>query len=303
MGIFDQLVGNLQRQSTTLLVNAGISAFSSDLRALFGATPGADNLPSNFDINAFRTNISAHNELAKSDKFAVMMNLPRAALGLAQPQDITLLCEGAELPGRDINLIEFRHYGFTKRIPHMNQYGQATFTFIMTGDMELKKLFDYWMDFMVPTSTGLVSYPLDGSGNYQYETDITVVQYDMQGTPVYSVKFLEAMPTSISQISQSWSDDSVERLTVTFAFKKWQSGSTRANIPPQSFSSLAQTGPSQPISADTISQPPVSTITNTPPAAQPAAQPAATTGPLPGIPPGGSVDYGNLDLSNPFGFG
>lgn len=141
--------------------------------------------------------------------------------------DLNLQCEAAELPGRDIPMIEYRHYGFIRRIPHMNQYGQASFTFYCAGDMWEKKLFDAWLDLMIPTTSGLVTYPETDSGAHNYDTDIFVNQYDMTGALQYQTKLIEAMPTSISPLPTNWATDDVHRLTVNFVFKKWTTVDTQ----------------------------------------------------------------------------
>ena len=203
---------------------------------------GTGHINSKFKIYDFITNLTGHNEVAKADKFFVNFQIPQlpriTSAGQSGPtvwsddRDISLQCEISELPCRDINMIEYRHYGFIRRIPHTNAYGIASFTFYCAGDMHEKKMFDSWLDCMVPTNSGLVTYPLDEVGQRMYETDIEVNQYDPMGNMMYQAKLIDAIPTSISALNQNWSDDSVHRLTVTFAFRKWISPATDALIQP-----------------------------------------------------------------------
>jgi hypothetical protein len=252
MGIFDSLAKQIAVQVGAQAEAQLVGVATNVLQDLGFNVAGS----SNFNVDDFRNNISAHNDLAKADKFNMVMMLPRAiqlAMG-TQLRDLTFQCETSELPSRDINLIEFRHYGFIKRIPHQNQYGQASFTFICTGDMWEKRLFDAWLDVMVPVNSGLVTYPLDQNGNPQYMTSIYCNQYDTSGNPIYSVQLIDAMPTSISQLSQNWNDDSYHRLVVTFAFRKWLSDSTIAQVPPVDFGTAtgrALVTPANPINNQT----------------------------------------------------
>ncbi len=181
---------------------------------------------SGFNINNFLSNLKKHNEFARTDKFDVTFVVPPAVTGSNSAYDLTLQCESSELPSRDLNVIEYRYYGFIKRVPHTNQYGVAAFTFFVTGDMWEKRLFDRWFDIMVPTQTGLVKYPLDSNNQSLYETNIIVNQYDTAGIPIYNATLFEAIPISMSNLNQNWSDDSPHRLTVTFGFTKWISDST-----------------------------------------------------------------------------
>lgn len=207
-------------QQATLLGN-----ILPTVNGLLGFAPLPGTSPSNID--KFRTNLSAHNELAKVDKFDVLIQLPSALRNLGGgSDDLALQCEAAELPGREISMIEYRHYGFTRRIPHMNMFGQATFTFYVMGDMWEKKMFDSWMDLMIPSHTdslyaGLVTYPEDAIGFPVYETNILVNQYNMTGQMVYQTLLNDCVPTSIAPLATSWQTDDLHRLSVTFAFRNW----------------------------------------------------------------------------------
>lgn len=181
-----------------------------------------------FDINKFRTHFSNYNEVSRSDKFNVYIPVPSevddgSGYGL---EELSLQCEVSQLPDRTINMIEFRHYGFTKRIPHNNQYNQTTFTFLCTGDLMEKKLFDRWLDLLIPASSGLVNYPINEDGSLRYEVDVEVRQYDMQGKLIYSVNLIQAIPIHVDQMQLDWNNDQVHRLTVTFAYLKWLSSET-----------------------------------------------------------------------------
>jgi hypothetical protein len=255
-------------------------------------------------IDSFRSFYSSSNEVSKADKFDVFISLPQqvaqgSGYGIAE---LAMQCEVSELPGKDVIMIEYRHYGFTKRIPHMNQYNHINFSFYCTGDLVEKKLFDRWMDLLIPADTGLVNYPEDAQGNRTYEADIQVNQYDQQGNMIYQVTLIDAIPTSMTPMGQNWNDDSVHRLNVSFAYRKWTSdqtayGAAQSSTSPiqTNFSNLATSPP-----PDMPQQPPAPAATPapvTPPTPQP-------TGPiLPGASGANPVDYGDQDLSNPLGFG
>jgi hypothetical protein len=211
-------------------IGAGVSLVNSLLGAggAVGGTVSSESTGQGFDITAFRNHFSNYHEVAKTDKFDVSITIPQqvadgSGYGM---RELALQCEVSELPGRDISLIEYRHYGFTKRIPHINQYNHITFTFFCTGDMIEKKLFDRWMDLMIPAQTGLVNYAEDDSGLPVYESDIVLNQYTNSGALSYSVTLVSALPTTVAALGQSWADDSVHRLSVTFAYLKWTSNQT-----------------------------------------------------------------------------
>lgn len=195
---------------------------------------GFSNPPTNpnFNINNFIQNLSQHNETARTDKFDILL-IPPAAVAryagispAAAGRGFNLQCEISELPGRDIQMTEYVTHAFIRRVPHMNQYGAANFTFICTGDFWEKRFFDAWLDMMVPAQTGLVNYPLDANNNRNYECDVFCNQYDMAGNQIYQAQLMDAVPTQVSVLNQSWDNDAIHRMNVTFQFRKWVTNGT-----------------------------------------------------------------------------
>jgi len=255
MGFFDTLANQLKNQITdgigTQIANRA-DEIVRDANPLqkFNINLGTGHIDSDFTIDEFRNNLTKHNEVAKADKFMVFIYFPFSSGqtgvgsgGSGPPswstiRELSLQCEISELPSRDVDMIEYRHYGFLRRIPHANRYGIASFTFYCTGDMHEKKFFDSWLDSMVPTNSGLVSYPINEFNQQMYECNIDINQYDPMGNIMYQAKLIDAIPTTISPLNQNWSDDSVHRLTVTFAFRKWISPGTDALIQPTTIKGL-----------------------------------------------------------------
>ncbi|MGH7744811.1 MAG: hypothetical protein ACREQ5_08355 [Candidatus Dormibacteria bacterium] len=189
-----------------------------------------------FAINDFISNLNANDMVAHANMFDVIIALP-PGLGSGQgaAKQLALQCENAEFPGIDIQPIEYRHHAFIKRIPFHLIYSPLTLTFLCTGAMSEKQLFDNWMNLCVPNVNGLVPYRLK-NGVPQYETTITINQYDLTGRYTYFAQAQEAFPTSVSQLVTNWQDDSIHRLTVTFMFTKWlsaQDGATGQSTPVQ----------------------------------------------------------------------
>ena len=185
-----------------------------------------------FKVGDFISNIENAGEVAKADKFDVVFSMPTLLTGPFGPMQLALTCEASELPGIDITPIEYRHHAFTKRIPHHINYSPMTFGFYCTGAMLEKQFFDIWADLCVPKATGLVTYRLDNIGNPQYESTITINQYDQTGNRTYFAQLQEAWPISVSALNLNWGDDSVHRVTITMVYTKWltaQDGATGAS--------------------------------------------------------------------------
>jgi hypothetical protein len=186
-----------------------------------------------FNVNEFRNHFGKYEDFAKTDKFEVWIAVPNALSNssIFGVRELIFQCEAAELPGKNINMIEYRHYAFTNRIPHFINYGEMSLTFYCNGKLEEKKFFDAWFESMIPTNSGLVNYQSNEEGSQNYSTRINIRQYsqvsDDQGQPklIYECALIDAIPTSISPLSLNWGEDSVHRLQVSFAYKKWTSTS------------------------------------------------------------------------------
>ncbi len=159
-------------------------------------------------------------------------------------------CEAAEFPGRQLNSSEQKIYGPIYKTPYQNLYQETTLTFLETADLDIRYFFEEWMNLIINTSTNEVSYP------DTYMQNIEVRQYDVvadrpdapgnggiAGGPfiekdesgkiqrvfkennlkkVMTCKLFDAFPTNINQMTTSWSDDSYQRVQVTFFYRYYQ---------------------------------------------------------------------------------
>ena len=86
------------------------------------------------------------------------------ALGLTEEQTtvsanptisryLSLQCESAELPGKNLVTEDVKIYGPTFKIPYQTQYNEITLTFICTNDFYERKLFERWLEAIMPTDT------------------------------------------------------------------------------------------------------------------------------------------------------
>jgi hypothetical protein len=154
---------------------------------------------------------------AKQNSFDVNITLPPnlPSLGVTS-RDLTFKCQMAELPGRTMATIEQKTYGPVEKFPYMTMFNDIDLTFIIEDDMLNKAFFDNWMNYISPLSTN----------NYKYKSDyccnMIINQYDLTGKISYSVELIESFPLSVNQLSLDWSSDDYHKLTVTFAYTRWE---------------------------------------------------------------------------------
>jgi hypothetical protein len=125
-------------------------------------------------------------------------------------------CESAQLPGKTLATTEQRTYGPIEKFPYLMTYSDVDLTFMVTDDMAQKVFFDRWFERINPTNTNNFGYKSD------YVADIIITQYDVTNRPAYSVKLIDAYPVSMNQLDLDWSTDSYHKLSVTFAYTRWE---------------------------------------------------------------------------------
>jgi hypothetical protein len=111
---------------------------------------------------------------------------------------------------------EQRTYGPTEKFPYMTTFNDLDLTFIVDDDMRQKMLFDSWLEHINPLSTNNYRYKED------YSADIRINQYSVDNLLTYSVNLIDAYPISVNQLDLDWSSDGHHKLSVTFAYTRWE---------------------------------------------------------------------------------
>jgi hypothetical protein len=133
---------------------------------------------------------------------------------------LALQCESAELPGKTLNTADVKVYGPSFKVPYQSQYTDTTLTFLCTNEFYERKLFDRWIEAIMPTDTNNLRFPKDEETRYM--TNIKIIQYDEFIKQIYAVELIDAFPIGVSSQQLTWSDDNVHRLSVQFAYQRYK---------------------------------------------------------------------------------
>lgn len=204
-------------------------AKSSRFRVIMNMPPGVRNFVSGSAFTNFMDSLDQTAGGAVQSLNSVLNGfIANNGGGVAVPSNdstvsrfLSLQCEATELPGRSIQTNDVDIYGPVFKRPYKNAYADHSFTFICTNDFYERRLFDTWMEAMIPSDTQNVRYAKNSRGERQYQTDIAIVQYDDFIKQIYAVKLIDAFPLSVGSMGMNWSDDNFHRLTVQFAFTKY----------------------------------------------------------------------------------
>lgn len=137
----------------------------------------------------------------------------------AMSRYLALQCEAAELPGKTLQTTDVKIYGPTFKVPYQTQYSDITLTFLCTNEFYERKLFDRWMEAIMPTDTNNLRYSKDEATRYM--TNISIIQYDDFIKKIYVVELIDAFPYGVAPQTLSWADDGFHRLGVQFAYQKF----------------------------------------------------------------------------------
>jgi hypothetical protein len=131
---------------------------------------------------------------------------------------LALQCESAELPGKTMQTEMLRGYGPQPAIPFLAQYEDTNLTFLCTNEFYERKLFDKWMEAMVPNDTHNARF--SQGEKTRFTTNIKIVQYDDFIKQIYAVELIDAFPKAITAQPVSWGDDGFHKLTIQFSYTK-----------------------------------------------------------------------------------
>ena len=205
------------------------------LRLNMGLLSDIKNTTNPTTIDGFKATIGKRGGIARANRFSVTFTPPSQTLlnldlqsmaasalsgsfslgGLVNdPRDISILCESCSLPGRLIQTSEYDSMDRTpKKFPTVVIDEDVNFSFLLTNDYYMKKMFDRWQSAVIDVDTHLVNYPRE------YKRDVIIQQLDQQNTPVYVVKLINAFPTGVNSVELSnEAVDSTTSLQVTLAY-------------------------------------------------------------------------------------
>lgn len=164
---------------------------------------------------------SFHTDIARSSRFDVQVNVPIVLLPFVKTsRQLTFRCQNADIPGRTLATTE-RKMGSapSRKMPYQTTYNESNMTFLVSDDMSEKVLFEAWIEAINPSTTYNFNYPVN------YVADIIITQYDVQNKPSYQVVLQDAYPIAVNQLDLDWSSENPHKLSVVFAYTKWQSTS------------------------------------------------------------------------------
>lgn len=162
------------------------------------------------------------NGVAKPSHFSVMFTpVGKPILSNFNIESMLLYCSQANIPGINIASNPAKIFGETFEFAYEKMYGPLNLSFYVDTNMEVKKIFDSWMDNIQDPKTKRFSYYSD------FTTDITLNVYDTMHKKVYTMTFYEAYPKSIGDIQLDYGAQGFMSMPVTFTYRYFETFSSQ----------------------------------------------------------------------------
>jgi hypothetical protein len=192
------------------------------------------NHPKNFSMNTIRSKFNAqYGQPAKNCRFAVVITPPLIFPALSKnttvAQDLTYMCESAEMPGRAFLNVDLRHYGPSFKLPFQSKYEDSNMVFICRSKTYERQFFDDWLSAINPVDS------FDFNYRNEYSTSIRIFQLSEEASASngqadanYAFTLHNAYPILVNPQPHTWADDQITRLGITFTYTWW----TREGLDP-----------------------------------------------------------------------
>jgi hypothetical protein len=182
-------------------------------------------------IEDLKSKLIAKNGIAMANQFAV--NLPTLDKNTSS-DTLNVLCKEVSLPGRQMMSLDRTVGIFQEKV--VNGFGveDVTMTFYVLNDYGVRRYFDEWTKLIyTDIKRGEVNY----KNNYTFDVNIRQLQkplarfgfdigpfdinLDVGNKSIYSVKLIEAFPTSIAAIPLS-NDGQLVECTVQLSYTDYE---------------------------------------------------------------------------------
>lgn len=130
-------------------------------------------------------------------------------------REVSLMCDGVNLPGLNNATTEIRLFGENREVPYIPMYANLELSFISDREMRVKQYFEQWSNAVVNKTTRSVGYYSD------YTKQVDIIVTDKAGEAVYCARVFEAYPKNIQDIRFGFDNKDIVRVNVSLAFKYW----------------------------------------------------------------------------------
>ena len=133
-------------------------------------------------------------------------------------------CEATELPGKTVNGIDIDESGPTFKVSTDVVYNDINLSIIASKDMQERRIFEAWIEYMVGNRNGLGNGVSGRGGLVRYYNDyigtLELYQIDEQGNRLAGYTLHNTYPIALGSMSANWEErDTYQRFSVTMSYR------------------------------------------------------------------------------------
>ena len=197
-------------------------------------------------INSFLQQGASRDGYAKANRYEVIIFLPTGASGTSvedagssalsnnvlslhgeTSRRISFRCDSISIPGRNLRTqMNGNIYGPPHEMVQGQTFAPVQATFYCGTDMAERYFFEEWQKVTYNPNTYNINY------YKEYVGGIEIYQLDEQDNRTYGIKLEEAFPKTIGEIAYGHgSSNTINKVTVEFAYRYWRNLGTEPNRP------------------------------------------------------------------------
>lgn len=173
-------------------------------------------------IQSFISQINSDG-LARNYQFLVSFAKPQQLNSTMSEQSLSLKCNVSHLPGRLLNVKEYRTYGPIQKMAYGGQYESNEMGLILSANLQERDFFMAWQDLAIGNSrssdVNLTSGMFDIGYFDDYKSMITIEKLDNLNDIRYSCTLHDAFPISIAPIILNWESNEIATLGINIAYR------------------------------------------------------------------------------------
>jgi hypothetical protein len=157
--------------------------------------------------------------LMRSSRYTVSIRVPNSMSYAPNMRKILLFCSDVTIPGVSMATNQIRIHGEVREAPNEKMFDNASLSFYVDNNMEVKKFFDQWME--------SIQDPWSRNFNYydEYTSEIKIEVEDTKNRKRYEIEMHECYPKNIGQIQVGYDQKEVMKLQISMNYKYWTSRS------------------------------------------------------------------------------
>jgi|GEM_PF-6586229 len=160
--------------------------------------------------------------LMRTSRYNVSLRIPKSMSYSPNMRKILLFCSDITIPGVTIATNQIRIHGEVREAPNEKMFDNASMSFYVDNNMEVKKFFDQWIE--------SIQNPFTRNFNYydDYISEIKIEVEDTKDRKRYEITMEECYPKNVGQIQVGYDQKEVMKLQVSMNYKYWNSRSFSA---------------------------------------------------------------------------